>query len=383
MSEIIENIQSIAQKIHKIESENDRFAEIFFNLKYEIDFKLIPSLISNDISEDRMVYNVSPTSLSGLSIVGIDGGVISKSFYNFDLIASRAVACIFKFDKNKPYVDYFPNKSPIPNIIPNLTPSNQNESEIFISLERLSKEIELAILITKRPERPNIIILDGSILPLPNDKPNYSSKILIKYQQVIEKYRILFESCIENNIMLVGCVKDSRSKRFISFLGKIIPNLINYYPHLNFILDLDYRGIIQRIYDCELLYRILDVNERTCVLSYSNSPDNHNILKDFDEKLVQKLKIFYLKSVPFDFPIRIEFLTLNSNPISTANKISSAILPLACHHAEFAVPSILIEADARAKLMESDLDILYDLLIQKIGLNQNYLKLKRNRRPFS
>lgn len=296
MSEIIENIQSIAQKIHKIESENDRFAEIFFNLKYEIDFKLIPSLISNDISEDRMVYNVSPTSLSGLSIVGIDGGVISKSFYNFDLIASRAVACIFKFDKNKPYVDYFPNKSPIPNIIPNLTPSNQNESEIFISLERLSKEIELAILITKRPERPNIIILDGSILPLPNDKPNYSSKILIKYQQVIEKYRILFESCIENNIMLVGCVKDSRSKRFISFLGKIIPNLINYYPHLNFILDLDYRGIIQRIYDCELLYRILDVNERTCVLSYSNSPDNHNILKDFDEKLVQKLKIFYLKS---------------------------------------------------------------------------------------
>ncbi|MFX1450236.1 MAG: hypothetical protein ACFFCM_05310, partial [Promethearchaeota archaeon] len=119
-----------------------------------------------------------------------------------------------------------------------------------------------------------------------------------------------------------------------------------------------------------------------CIMSYSDSPENHNILKDFDKKLIEKFKIFYLKSVPYDFPMRIEFLSLNSSPISTANKISAALLPLACHHVEFAVPSILIEADARAKLMDSDMDILYDLLIQKIGLNTNYLKMRRNRRPF-
>ncbi len=380
MSEIIQNIQSIAQKIHKIESEKDKFASIFSDLKYEFDFKLISSLISKDISEDKLVYKVLPTNLSGLSVVGIDGGIIAKNFYNFDLIATRAVACIFEFHKDKPYVTYFPEKSPTPNLIPNITPLNQNESEIFISLERLKKELDLAISMTNKSKRPNLIVLDGSILPLPSDKPHSSSKIFIEYQKIIEKYQKLFENCIEKNILLAGCIKDSRSRRFASLLGRIIPKLIDYYPRLNLILDLDYRGMITQIYDCELLYRILEVNERTCIMSYSDAPENHNILKDFDKKMVEKFKIFYLKSVPFDFPMRIEFLTLNSSPISTANKISAALLPLACHHVEFAVPSILIEADARAKLMETDMDILYNILEQNIGLS--YLKLRRNRRPF-
>ncbi|MFX1452257.1 MAG: DNA double-strand break repair nuclease NurA, partial [Promethearchaeota archaeon] len=291
MSQIIANIQSIAQKIHKIETEKDKFGKIFSDLKYELDFKLISPLISNDISEEKLIYKVLPTSLSGLSIAGIDGGIIAKNFYNFDLIAARAVACIFEFHKNKPYVTYFPKKSPSPDIIPNITPLNQSESEIFISLERLKKELELAISITERSNRPNLIVLDGSILPLQSDKPHSSSKIFIKYQKILELYKKLFETCIEKNILLAGCIKDSRSRRFASFLGKIIPKLIDHYPSLSLILDLDYRSLIKQIYDCELLYRILEVNERSCIMSYSDSPENHNILKDFDKKLIEKFKI--------------------------------------------------------------------------------------------
>ncbi|MHA1299821.1 MAG: DNA double-strand break repair nuclease NurA [Candidatus Helarchaeota archaeon] len=382
MSEIIEDIQSIAQKIHKIETEKDKFADIFSDLKSEIDFNLIKSLIKNDTIEDKLIFKVIPTSLSGLTIAGIDGGIIAKNFYNFDLIATRAVACIFEFNKNKPNVIYYPEQSPTPKIISNITPQNQTESEIFISLERIKEEIDLAISLSNRAKRPNLIILDGSILPLPSDKPGSSSELILKYEQVLEKYRILFKNCIDKNILLAGCVKDSRSRRFTSFMGKAIPHLMDYFPRLNLILDLDYRGIINRLYDCELLYRILEVNERTCILNYVENPKNHFILKDFDDDIIKRLKIFYLKAVPYDFPMRVEYLTLNSSPISTANKISAAILPLSCHHVEFAVPTILIEADARAKLRDSDIDVLCDILVQKIGIKQNYFELRRNRRPF-
>ncbi|MHA1377302.1 MAG: DNA double-strand break repair nuclease NurA [Candidatus Helarchaeota archaeon] len=383
MSQIIEDIQLIAQKIHKIKAEYDKFSQFFSELKKEIDFSLISSLIKNDIYENNFSFKVLPTALSGLTIAGIDGGIISKNFYNFDLIASRAVACIFKFNKYKLNVTYYPTQAPTPNILPNITPLNHNESEIFISLERLKEELDLAIKMSERTERPTLILLDGSILPLPSDKPHLSSKLVIKYHQILNKYHVLFNNCIKNNILLAGCIKDSRSRRFASFLGKIIPHLLDHYPRLNLILDLDYREIIKHIYDCELLYRILDVNERTCILSYSDSPENHTILKDINNELVKKLKVFYLKSVPYDLPMRVEFLSLNSSPISTANKIAAMILPLSCHHVEFAVPSVLIEADARAKLMESDLDILFDLLVQNIGISQNFLKMRRNRRPFS
>ena len=62
-----------------------------------------------------------------------------------------------------------------------------------------------------------------------------------------------------------------------------------------------------------------------------------------------------------------------------ADKISSIVFSLSSLHKEYSYPSVLIEADLRAKLTEQDISIVYDRLIGKLGPKIN---MRRNNRPF-
>jgi hypothetical protein len=92
-------------------------------------------------------------------------------------------------------------------------------------------------------------------------------------------------------------------------------------------------------------------------------------------ELQEGIKCFYLKTVEFDRPIRIEFLDKGEEIASIVYKISS-------QNKTYGLPNVLIEADQRAKLSEHETDYFINLIASKLRL-QNIFFLRREGRPFS
>ena len=89
---------------------------------------------------------------------------------------------------------------------------------------------------------------------------------------------------------------------------------------------------------------------------------------------------FYIKTVEFDRPIRVDFINFG-NPLETVDKLS-AILMKTSGHAGYGLPAVLIEADQRAKLSEKDIDIFYSDLVRKTGNVSSLFRMRREMRPF-
>ncbi len=384
ISEFDQIVKRIAEKIIRLEKNRIELSNILLEAHDDLTLDLIPDKsIYQEIIEPQFIYPVKPMDLLGMKVIGIDGSIVSKSLHGIELILTRAVAVLFQYKKEKPSVQYFPNIAPSPNLTYNVDLFSAMELDILNSLERLQEEIQLAIDVTTRT--PDLILLDGSIVPLVLDKPPASSILKQKYLDIIAKYEKLYEKCIEQGILLVGVIKDTRSTRFMSLLGKVLPVLIGKISQLEKIRALDYRPIVQQTKDTTFLYRFLKPGERTFTFKYAESAAKHAILKDFTkEDWSEKIYSFYLKPVQFDLPTKVEFLA-PTNPINHANRIASVILPISNQHAEFGVPSVLIEADARARLFENDLEYVHNSLSQAVhqsGFSTLIMKLRRDKRPF-
>ena len=380
-------LDKIAEQISKIEKNRSDFNKILKSVKEIINFNILPESLTKNLWGSRLSEKVNPSNLNGLKIVGVDGGLISKSFHGIDIVVTRAVAALFTYNQDKPYVKYYPSNYQFPIIKTSCDPFSNIESELFSNLERINAEIDVSLGILK--ENPDIILLDGSILPQLRERTGLNSSLNNRYNIIVKKYEQLFNECVEKNVFLAGCIKDTRSYHFLTIIAQLLPIFINKYPKLREILnsDYNYRTLLLENRDCDFLYRLLDVGERSLIFDYHDF-DNKlpKVFSIFNNYWVEKIKIFYLKSVLYDLPARIEILVPESNDkniISICNQIASIILPLSNHHFEFAVPTVLIEADARAKMSEADLDLVYDSLSDKLGKDSPILfKLRRNRRPF-
>jgi len=384
MFDLQKQMSNVVKDLVKIEKHKNLFSKILRSVKTKTRFSSLPKVGRLDLLEDKLVYQVTPTNLRGLCVAGVDGGVLNRSLQCADLIITRAVAAIFRYESDEgPNVDYFPDRFPEPKIIVNITPLNKINSEVNVNLERLKTELEVAIKVQDEYS-VDVILLNGSLLPQTTDKPHGSTSLLFrKYEQILDLYIKLYEKSIETNTILAGVIEDSRSTRFIQILNRLLPHLIYRYSELKELLSFDYRQVLKLMRDSDFLFRFLDVGERTLVFCYSEKPQEHPILKDLEEKGWNKpINVFYLKTVEFDIPIRVEFLTFRDNPINLANRLASIIYPLSSYHSEYATPSVIIEADARARLLESDLEIIYDSLVHAVGFLPSLLKLRRDRRPF-
>ena len=89
-----------------------------------------------------------------------------------------------------------------------------------------------------------------------------------------------------------------------------------------------------------------------------------------------------MKTAEFDTPLRIEFPVLFSTLHEQAQTISSLVNAVSKYNPEYGLPSVIIEADARARLQETDADILVDEIASKIGYTSFSLQKRRNRLPF-
>ncbi|HNV00979.1 MAG TPA: DNA double-strand break repair nuclease NurA [archaeon] len=317
---------------------------------------------------ENVVVPVKNEVLSGL-VSGVDSGFVSKKLSFFDIVLVRTAGVVFSFENGVlKKTDYYPAPVSFPTPLPLKLGLESDEENQSVSFERLKQEIKLNIEIIKK-YGPAFSFIDGSIVPQYQDKPRKDSQINDDYKTVIELFEELYKTAEENNCVLISTVEDSRGSRFKQILQEeIIPS-----QNIS-------RVDLKNCFDISLLDHFLLPKERTFAFSYTKDILSHPILKDFSTEWSKSVFVFYIKVSEFDNPLRVEFLCKNKNDlINLANKISSVVFSLSSLHKEYSYPSVLIEADLRAKLTDTDISLVYDRLIDKLGPKIN---MRRNNRPF-
>ena len=346
-NKILENIVS---NLKFLESERKRIGE---------KIKSINEIERKDCLENKIVIPIEGKNVTG-EIAGIDGGIVKKSFHGIDLILLRAVGVVYFYRDNElKKVTYYPEAIVEPEAKLVTEPYTEMEFELVSNIERQIKEINTAREVIEKFE-PDFIFLDGSIVP----QYVYGQKgslIFSRYIELINTYKSLFDSVKSRKTILAGVIEDSRGIRFC----EITSSLLNKGDRL----------ILEKSRDTNLLEYILNKGERTTVFTYSSLPVIHPVLKEFPN---EKIYSFYLRTAEFDQPMRVDFL---GDKGVVADEISSVLLQLTSSEV-YSIPSVLIEADQRAKLSETDLITFYNDLVDRLGVLSALREKRRNRRPF-
>lgn len=361
---LIDTLADIAKRIRERDGVRRKIAEALAELKNV-------RLDNEEILEPQFVKPVDRHMPSGFVVAGVDGGLLEQQLFGLDLILLRAVAVIFRYrDGELDRAEYFPGEMHPPRLIDVEEPLDSWEFELLAGMERQLAELELAAK-SLQASGADFMMLDGSIVPQYTDRL-HNSKLLERYGKLLEGYTQLYEKCRQSETLLAGVVKDSRSGRFIEIMRKTITDLGG--------LGLERVELetLERSRDAALLDRVLGVGERTFIFRYAG-PSSF-VLRDLGE-WAARVYVFYIKSVPFDCPLRVEFIDWDGEPSKTADRVASIIYALSSYHESFGLPSVLIEADACARLSEDDLCIVRDSIADYLGPSVP-LYLRRQRRPF-
>ncbi|MFA5050295.1 MAG: DNA double-strand break repair nuclease NurA [Candidatus Micrarchaeia archaeon] len=284
-------------------------------------------------------------------IGAVDCGILSKEMQGIDLIIGRPAGVIFQYENSKlKKTEYYPKSFPEPKYEVKFG-LDEFGSLAFKNLYRLNLEISCAIELIEKYDL-EIILLDGSVSILAQDRPNEESGLMELYIQVINLYKKLYQICKDKNILLIGVVKDSKGKRFLDELNE--KDKIN----SSDTIFLDY---------------LLKKDERTCAIRLTKEPKKHPVFKDLGE-WAEKLNLFYIKPVENDRPVRIEFLGDDYETIASVIQTLSAI------NQNYAYPAILIEVDLRSMIDFKEMERMEKTLFMLSGAG--FSPLKRNSRPF-
>ncbi len=353
MQSFINRLSSAAESIRSAEEKRKALAD--FLAKSRDSFSK-----SSGIMEEKLIYKIAPQNLSGKKILAVDGGLSQHHYHGLELALLRAVAVLFQYDsRGKAEVSYYPDSEPQPEVI--LITDPQESGSLDVSNERMQKEAETAASAAKKFS-PDLLLMDGMIVPHINDIPKESSASRERFKQTIENFRNLYNS---GAALLAGCIEDSRGKRFCELLAK------------NGMLkeSAEMRSVLEAASDTNILFYLLDYGERTCAFRFSE--DVAGVLG----KEGSNIYSFYMKAAKLDRPLRVDFYSASQEDVSlTADKIASLILPLCCHDS-YGFPAPLIEADFRAKLPEDEVEKLRFQILDRIGLMPSLMKMRRELRP--
>jgi len=361
-------LAEIAQKISQIARKREALADA---LKQ-----------ADRSNHTKFKYKISDKSLEKIKICGVDGGFLKKEYHGAGLILRRAVAACFEYENGKLVsTKYLPDPKPVPDPVFVGPEFSESDFNLFASLKREELELQTALQAIEK-FRPDILIRDGSIILYPSNFPEKSSDVYKTYQKVIELFKELYEACEKNKILLVGAVEDSRGKRYCNLISKeAIPQLLNSdVPDKLKKQILESSDILDNTTDTLFLYYLLDSGERSAAIDYSHSSELP-ILKDL-EAYAKKIFVMYIKAVEFDRPLRLDFLTNPEDLQENADKISAIVYAISRQNRTYSYPSVLIEADARAKLSEVEIEHFKAAIAEKLGRNPTLFELRREMRPF-
>lgn len=328
---------------------------------------------SDEIPEDRFVTPAKKAELNCL-IAGVDSGFVGKSLASVDFTLVRAVGVVMDFRNGRlAKTEYWPAIYSFP--IPYLTNHalENDECNCSKSLLRLREEVRVAREIIEK-FRPRYCFIDGSIVPQYADKPGKNSKIGSLYQTIIDDFQNLYETAEKNSCSLVACVEDSRGSRFAGIVRDELVEKAGLKIGAN---ELD------NMFDSSLLDYVLNEGERSFAFSYSKNTKEHPILTDYDEKWGSGIYAFYMKPAALDRPLRVEVVHRHTGRGigDYCDEIASVVYALGSMHREYAYPSVLIEADLRARLKPDEIETIFNKIMDKIGKKVK-LRLRRESRPF-
>ena len=325
--------------------------------------------------DDQMFTEISPQDISGLTIGGIDGGYASRLFIGFDIFVFRAVAAFLTYTpEGIQKTTYYPSKTPPLEIAISDVGLSSLDFENMGSIRRAITELQIVLQILEQShKKSDILLLDGSPIlrkPLTNNQ-----RILNYYQTYLSILSRLIFLAKKQRTKLVWIIKDSRINLFTKFLGLLLPFIIEEFPD---IFTLDYREIINRSRDMDLFYYLLKPNNRS--MTYHRPFDISN---EFGKEFA--LHAFYLKTAPYDIPLRIElFQSIHrdqTDRIREINDISGAILPISQYSKNYGIPAPIVEADARAKIKQSEIESLFQLIRIRYPTPELWL-YRRERAPW-
>ncbi len=306
------------------------------------------------IDEDFFIYT-DPQDIAGLTIGGVDGGYVSKPLVGYDVHFLRAIAVYSTFTKGSIInTVYYPSMSPKVSIEFIDISNSSFDSEKIGSISRSIAELSIAIkVIENSPKHIDILFMDGSPY-LKNLGPlnTTSSGLYKKYLNLLSNLVFLGS---EKRTKLVWIVKDSRTNLFTLFLGKALTHMSSKIPEL---LTIDYRDIINKTCDMDLFYYLLDLNMR----SFSLLREFH-ISEEFNH--MYQFLSFYVKTAQFDIPLRIECFFPrkigDQQLIREIDLLSETILPVSQYNQEYGIPAPIVEADARVKIKENEINEFFRL----------------------
>ena len=193
--------------------------------------------------------------------------------------------------------------------------------------------------------------MDGSIVPLSQDRPPRDSNLYRDYEEVIRSFRSLYEN---HSRRIVGVVKDSRSRRLMEILKDRIP-----------------MEVMTDSLDTNLLIHALRKGEATPSFPLTDEAKKHPVYRDllpYSEKMV----FSYVRAGAYDRPLRLEFMDgWDPRP---------SILFLSSINESYSYPSILIEVDLRAQIDPKYVERVRRRIMMS-GLTDS-LPLRRTSRPF-
>jgi len=306
---------------------------------------------ANEIKEDgKISMDISKEKLD-LSVSGVDGGFSRKKLRGIELVITRSCLVEMKYEDNKLINhSYFPDSNPSPNLYSyDIREENSKKPQIL----RMNEEITTALKYINGDPNVDMLILDGSIVPNPHNKPKESSEERENYYLLVKKYEELFRKSLDKGIQLIGAVEDSKSRKVSKKKG------VNSLDNI-------------------LLHHVLDKGQRTPEFNYSDEPGKHPVLSDFSMDISNRIKFMYLKPVEEDTPLRIEYLSGTMN----SEKIASVVQEVSKISNSYSYPVPLMEADLHAKLTEKETDLIIRRIKNQAGENPVLMEKRRNTRPF-
>lgn len=378
-----DQISNIIRMISQLNTQRQRFGKLLRAYSKGIISSLntgLPSTFSH-----QTVYKEIKRikDLNGLTIGGIDGGLVKRTFTGIDIIGYRSCGVTFTYGPSSiNHTYYYPSKNPPIQLFASDTPYSLYEADQLGSQLRATLEIETAInLLKKNPKKIDFLLMDGSYNDLYDSRNNEALKTdLLFKQRYLDQLHDLKEEAHSKGTTIGWIVKDSRLRQFNLILKEKLPDLIKELPEL---INLDSFNLLENTYDQALMSYILPAGSRSFILPkrdvYFDSLDSTKLISGFS---------YYLKTNSFDVPLRIDFFNPDSLfadealVFRVADRLATIALILSEFHPMYSFPTPLIEADARSRISNIEFQMLMDSIHQRIPNCIETMNLRRSRSPF-
>ncbi|OLS20235.1 MAG: hypothetical protein HeimC2_37980 [Candidatus Heimdallarchaeota archaeon LC_2] len=365
---MFENLEAVVRAERIRLEENQKWLTSFFELSKGLIDLVEPW------KEKELIQKMPKRIPNITKIAAVDGGVQSEAMTGFDLIVYRSAGVVFHGIGSKVEAKYIPSVDPEPLIFFNPSLPSRFDFAKLATLLRLKSEYELAkqIIID---EKPTILFIDGKVSPIHSDLIEFTeqSPVIKDAQNELKLvYRDLIKEALENQVLLCGVVKDSRSTEVTSTLlnqmssyiknknldgsklrgwRKTLTNLLDEYFGLGF-LPVQYRTAWLR-------------SETPSWINFGSRPEIWTCLaKPLVDDSAIRLEVLYMDQF-------VEFEKLIEIALGAYNYLCNHGLPIA-------IPTIIMDADDRAKLSQLHLETIIDQISITLGIPKDHLRKRRN-----